>query len=562
MNPTADAAPLNPTPLGWALFVAVLAWAVCATREKNPPAAPRPNWPWWLLVAATLACFRWPLLWVPHQQNPDESQLIAGAITLWHDPVFWRSVDGGTAGPPDFFALLPAAWADGVASFAVARAISLAAIFATLVFAGETIALVAGAAVARLAVLPALAFFSFTTAPDFTHASTEVMPVLLLAAAGWLAVKNSAAPSRARVWLFAVVVGAAPWAKLQAAPLAAALWALVAWRETRPGRPAALMPLLAGALLPTFTAFAFTAATGQLEHLVVPYFLNNAAYIGAPQFSWTGNAAAQWLNATLDGYVALWLAGAVLFVAGVFALARVRTAPPPLRGAVIVALVLLAAGVVSALGPRRPSLHHVQFLLLPLGWLGGVALAVAWPALSPSNGSRARPLIVAGIFLACTLVPQLAWRAFGADPFAAINTARPSAAHAQLAELVRRFSARDEPLAIWGWRSSLYVEAGRRQATRQAHTEAQIYAGRWQRYFLQRYLEDFQAANPPVFVDAVGPGNFAFEAPQFAHEAFPPLREWVRTHYTLVAPLDGTRLFVRNDRLAAAKLALPSAPGP
>jgi hypothetical protein len=187
-------------------------------------------------------------------------------------------------------------------------------------------------------------------------------------------------------------------------------------------------------------------------------------------------------------------------------------------------------------------------------WLGGVALAVAW--------SRARPLVVAGIFITGTLGPQLAWRALGADPFAAINAARPSASHAQLAELVRRFSARDEPLAIWGWRSSLYVEAGRRQATRQAHTEAQIYAGRWQRYFLQRYLEDFQAANPPVFVDAVGPGNFAFESPQFAHEAFPPLRDWVRTHYTFVAPLDGTRFFVRNDRLAEAKLALPSAPGP
>jgi hypothetical protein len=217
-------------------------------------------------------------------------------------------------------------------------------------------------------------------------------------------------------------------------------------------------------------------------------------------------------------------------------------------------LVLFAAGALSALGPRRPSLHHVQFLLLPLVWLGGVTLALAW--------TRGRTVLAAAAFLACGVAPLIAWRTLGADPFAAINAARPATAHAQLAELVRRFSARDEPLAIWGWRSSLYVEASRRQATRQAHTEAQIYAGQWQRYFLQRYLEDFQAANPPVFVDAVGPGNFAFEAPQFAHETFPPLREWVRARYTLVAPLDGTRLFVRNDRLAGAKLALPSASGP
>jgi hypothetical protein len=122
-------------------------------------------------------------------------------------------------------------------------------------------------------------------------------------------------------------------------------------------------------------------------------------------------------------------------------------------------------------------------------------------------------------------------------------------ARSQLTELVRRFSTRDEPLAVWGWRSSLYVEAGRRQATRQAQTEAQIYPNPLQGYFLKRYFEDFQAANPPVFADAVGPGNFVFEDRARAHECFPQLRDWVQAHYTLVADLDGTRLYVRDDRL-------------
>jgi len=31
-------------------------------------------------AAVTLFCFRWPMLWVQHQLNPDESQLSAGAI--------------------------------------------------------------------------------------------------------------------------------------------------------------------------------------------------------------------------------------------------------------------------------------------------------------------------------------------------------------------------------------------------------------------------------------------------------------------------------------------------
>ncbi len=546
MHPTADATPFNSAPLGWVLLALALGWIARSVRATNPPASI--GWGWWTLAGAMLFCFRWPLLWVPHQLNPDESQLIAGAITLRHDPVFWRSVDGGTAGPLDFFPLLPVAWADGIASFAVARAISLGAIFATLIFAGETIALFADAVVARIAVLPALVFFSLTTDPDFIHSSTEVMPVLLLATAGWLAMQQSVAPRRARLWAVALLLGAVPWAKLQAAPFAAALWLLVTWRETRPDRPPALLPLLAGALLPTVAAFAFVTLTGQLEHLVVPYFLQNFAYVGAPQFSWLGTLHAQWLNALTDGYAGLWLAGAAIFF--VSAAVRLRSAPAEIRPWATVAVLLLAAGAFSAFGPRRPSLHHLQFLLLPAVWLSGVALAVAW--------KQTRTGLIAGLFLACCVVPQLAWRAFGSDAFAGINALRPTAAHRQLADLVRKFSAPDEPLAIWGWRSSLYVEAHRRQATRQAHTEAQIYPGRWQRYFLQRYFEDFQAANPPVFADAVGPGNFAFEAPQFAHERFPPLRDWVRAHYTFVGQVDGTRLFLRNDHLTALKLALPS----
>lgn len=54
-------------------------------------------------MAAALPGFRWPLLWVPHHLNPDESRLIAGALARRHDPVFWHSVGGGTAGPLDYF---------------------------------------------------------------------------------------------------------------------------------------------------------------------------------------------------------------------------------------------------------------------------------------------------------------------------------------------------------------------------------------------------------------------------------------------------------------------------
>ena len=557
MTSAVPATLFSPATPGWILLLLVVGWSLRAARETNPPASLGGKW--WALAAVMLLCFRWQMLWVQHQLNPDESQLIAGALTLRHDPVFWRSVDGGTAGPLDYYPLLPAAWADGFASYAVARAIALAVVLGAVVFAGETLALLAGAALARITVLPALAAIAFTTSPDFAHYSTELMPALLLAAAGYAAVRQASAPAPRWLWLTAVLLGGVPWAKLQAAPLAGVLWVLVAVHENRSGRPRSLIPLVAGALLPALLCFGVVALTGQTEHLVTPYLLHNLAYVGAPHFSWPEVAAGQWQNALTDGYLGFWLAGAALALVPL-AVWHVRSAPAASRRVALAAALLFALGVFSALAPRRPSAHHLQLLPLPLLWLTGTVLALAWPreGTAATAGKRLR---LAVIFLVCALGPQLAWRIGGIDSYAAINASGISPARRELATLVRTYSAPGESLAVWGWRCSLYVEAGRPQATRQAQTEAQLYDGPLQPYFLRRYFEDLAAAQPPVFADAVGPGAFAFDNRALAHESFPPLRDWVRTHYTQVAELDGTRLYVRNDRLAAPRpSSLPAVP--
>jgi len=122
---------------GWLSLLAALAWTVRDATASRPSRLL--GWAWWLLLA--VVAFRWPILWFPHQQNPDESQLIAGSITLRQDPVFWRSVDGGTAGPIDFYPLLPAAWNDGTTAHAVARGIGLAAVLAKALLTSEPLSL-------------------------------------------------------------------------------------------------------------------------------------------------------------------------------------------------------------------------------------------------------------------------------------------------------------------------------------------------------------------------------------------------------------------------------------
>ena len=531
---------------GWALLLAATVWTV-----RRAGAGDRaPGWKWWMLCALALVCFRGPLLFVQHQLNPDESQLIAGAITLRHDPLFWRSVDGNTAGPFAYFPLLPSAFVSGFPSYVVARLIGLLVAWATLVLAGETVALLAGASLARVAVLPAVAAAGFTTCPDLIFYASETMPAFLLAAAAYAAVRQGQTPRRSWLWTTAVLLGGVPWGKLQAAPIAAVLWLLVVMREDRAGR-SSFLPLLIGGLVSTLVCFGAAAVSGQFIHLWVAYVLQNAAYVADPHFSWLENAREQALNAFSDGYLGFWLAGAgasAIALAARFA----GSAPAVARHRAAVALLLFAVALYSALAPRRPSAHHLQFLFAPWVWLTGAALALAWTA-------AARRRLVAIAFLGCALLPLAAWRVGGHDAYARMNSDVPSPARRELSQLIERFSAPDEPLAVWGWRCSLYVEAGRPQATRQAHTEPQLRRGPLQSFYLQRYIEDFRGSNPPVFADAVGPGGFAFTDRSQAHECFPPLRDWVRAHYTQVADLDGTRLYVRNDRLAAA-LRAPTQP--
>ena len=531
--------------VGWALLAAAMVWPLRDAGVKT--SAPTLGWKWWLLVGAVLLIFRWPMLWVRHELNVDESQLIAGALTLRHDSVFWRSVDGSTAGPFDFYPLLVAAWTQGAASYAIARLLALACAWATVIFTAETLALMAGATMARVVALPALAFYAFTREPDFAHYSTEAVPVLLLAAAGYATVRQATTPSRANPWIVGLLLGAVPWAKLQGAPLAAVLGAFAVAQEISAARTRAVSALVIGAVLPSLAVAFVTVVTGQTEHALTAYFANAFAYVAATGPTFGEVAVLDWNNAVKEGQLALWLTGGI----GFMLLAPVLAAESSvlLRRWCLAVAGLLVAAVVCVLIPRRPFCHYLLLVIWPFALATGAGLALA--AHRTATAVSRRTLAIIGLFLVFTVLPQIADHVFGEDSFAGANAARPRAETQKLIGTLRDLTRPGDSLAVWGWRSSLYVEAGLRQATRQAHSEAQLFSSPRQPFFLNTYYDDITAANPPVFADAVGPHGFKFTDRAQAHEVFPPLRKWIAAHYTLVADLDGTRLYLRNDRLTS-----------
>jgi hypothetical protein len=220
-----DSSPLHYWSVAWGAFGVVVASAVaafCCERERA----------WWqhavvfsFATLIVLLAFRWPVVLDNRQYpDPDESQFIAGALTLRHDPVFWRSVDGTTHGPLVEGTLLVALLVRGSLDFTAAWIITVLLIWIELVCAWLIFRHLFGAKVAGLLVLPLITAHSFVHLWSFVAYCSEHVPDALLAIGCWALFtawrpNGNGAPDLSRLFAAGVLMGAIPFAKLQGARL-------------------------------------------------------------------------------------------------------------------------------------------------------------------------------------------------------------------------------------------------------------------------------------------------------------------------------------------------------
>ena len=100
-------------PIYWATCAAALGlllWSVAACGRRHFSHDPGDSlaeergtratgWGFAGLMALAVLIFRWPVLFVPMELNPDETQMASQAMKYLLDFVPWRSVDGTTSGP-------------------------------------------------------------------------------------------------------------------------------------------------------------------------------------------------------------------------------------------------------------------------------------------------------------------------------------------------------------------------------------------------------------------------------------------------------------------------------
>jgi hypothetical protein len=516
------------------------------------------DWRWGLVIFLVLIAGRWPTWFVTRELGSDESQLVAGAMTLRHDPVFWRSINGGTAGPLDFYALFPVGWIHGADDYFSARVTALCLIAAALILAHQIIAVVYGRLVARCTGFATLCFESLTLHYDLLHYSTELVPVCLLAAAFFMATRRFTANTG---WLWnalgGLLLGSVAFAKIQALPLAGLL--TLGWiageflmQEGRSGdRRNRFLALGVGLCAPLLVCALFLTVTGQWRTAVVSYVLRNAAYVNADPKDISFVLLMFWRSSSVDqGLLVSWLAGGGLWVLLTLPLSRDSTRP--LRIVVFAAVVFFLASFVCIVVPRRPFFHYWQLLVVPWSLVLGATTGLMMVALE-NQRSRFRCGVLCAALI-CSTAGLLYERAGCQHPYVGRLALYHSNPQGAVAKELMKYARPGESLGTWGWMSNFFVEAGLRQATRNAITGTEIPDNPFRDYYRDLYLTDLQRSAPPVFVDAVGPGNFCYEDRRLAHDAiFPELAAYIRTYYTQVADLHGSRIYVRNDRLAACR---------
>lgn len=524
-------------------------WRTVRISKPGMPPVRDGQWPGFglllvaLLVWGRFATFAWP------QQNVDEAQAIAAALTLRHDPRFWLAVDAGSHGPLVAFPLAVVGLVTRRIDFLVTRIVMTALLCGSLWFTFDACARRFGVLAAKMAMLPVAIALSLVRSGDFVSYNGEQPLIFLLALGLWLAERALSSARRGgsrpdqneRVFLASgAVLGLIPWVKLQGVPIAAAASVIVLvaarWRGA--------LWFVAGAVAASTVFLVYIAAIGAVPDFVDGYLLFATRYANRESLDALGLVQKyQHFAPFMIGAVALapalggiWV---LLFVVTVLAEGREVLR----RVDIALCALLFAASEYAVIRPGNPFPHYLFLLVLPIVALTASLLEAA---LRSPRWGRFTLLGYGTLALVVPTARQLESRTASIDVALPAGDLSPPAA-----DLVRRYSHPGDTLVVWGWMSSYHVATQLPQGVR--------YSDMWQLWDIERYpsfertfLADFSSRRPALFLDVASAGLTMFHSADLQGlPRFPRIEMLVRRDYELVGDPAGHRLYVRRDRLAA-----------
>jgi hypothetical protein len=478
---------------------------------------------------ALMLAGRLPAIVYPIRLNPDEAQMGANALRVLRHGAGWGSLDGTTVGPLDSAVLVwPILFGKDVSLVSV-RLTAWVMVSLVFVFSYLTIRRMSGLLAGMLFALPLAAFLAFNENNEFQHYSSELLPAVLLTASMLLAPLAANGRCSGLPWRSlgcGLLLGAVPFAKLQAVPVALAIGGFVAGGlliSRCEGRLKAAALLLVGPALWTAAFLLPLLATGQLATFYLSYIKWASMYVreSLSLLELHKLIASDELLRSL-----VYLVGVLSVTAGLLG----RSVPS--RWAAALAVAACLAGAFAVVRPGNAFPHYLMLLVPFLVICGGVLsrLDQRWKKVAFLAA------YVGVVFLGRGgLEGAIRRRLAGTSPFA---TEPRYPLELKGHHLFSWVADSDSDLFIWGWMPQWYLAAGLSPATREAHTNAQIVESSLREYFRGRLLEDLRRSAPKVIVDAVKPGSFVFtDGERQGMASFEALRLFVASRYAMVPDL-------------------------
>jgi hypothetical protein len=492
-----------------------------------------------------LVWMRLPVIVFNRELNPDESQMLSHAITLFQDPVYWRSVDGTTIGPLDNYLLvIPKLFGISI-NYSSGRIMGLGCTAGSLLFLFFTLKNWFGTGTARRLILAPLLFLAFTQEVDFVHYSSEQLPVFLLSLTIWLVSRFSHIKDRISVNAYWVgfVAGSIPFAKLQAVPQAMIAAMAACWfcyghlRRSKDFVP--LVTLIFGGLTFPLLVLIWTLAFGVFTDLIDFYLLGNVIYADGTSFTGIPAQFLKIFRLSTDFQI-FTIALLIPAVIGAVRPSHLVTQETGKTEILLVIWLLLLSSIYAITKSGNDFIHYLNFCIVPWTLLAafGISKLEKWAMIFPAV--------------------ILFWFS-GDDAFYFVkerklnNFYSVNAAHLGQSPVVtelNKFKQKNDYMVVWGWQCTYYVEAQLAQGTAENHSERCIFDHKMRQTYRSRYLKDLTRTKPAFILDAVGKNSFWVQNKTTQGiESYPELLLYVSKNYSLVGNFDDTRLYIRKDRL-------------
>ncbi|MEI7585184.1 hypothetical protein [Runella sp.] len=520
-----------------------------------------------LVASGTLVILmRLPIVIFNQEINPDESQMIAHALTLQQYPIYWQSVDGTTIGPLDNYVLLLPSFFGIAINYTSAKLVGLLCVLGSLWFFYKSVKNFFNGSVARLALLPPLFLVTFTQDADFVHYSSEQLPVFLLNWGLWLlsnlipSPSARAAPSIWRreqaslrpdyksrralalsglFWL-GFVLGMSPFAKIQVVPQAAVigLFSLVfTFQPKNFFRNAGA--LIAGGITFPLLIIGWAAAYGVLDDFWDFYVLGNLIYAGGSSVLDSILRIPSFFAKSPDFIVFLISIGLSSLLAFFVPKKLLDNQSKTPLTIIFFACFWLVASLYAATKSGNDFVHYLNLCIYPFGLIGAFFIN--------KNFKNQQFSSLTALLILLPFTSVFGYKILKHQPLITyMSTADHRVPVSNVSKLILQHATSKDRLVVWGWMCRYHIETQMPQGTAENHSERCIYPHPMREKYYQRYLSDLEQNRPKVFVDAIPNSLWLNDRATQAHEAFPKLNEFITKNYHLVGEVERTRVYVRN----------------